>query len=98
MTGPSPVRIDKWLWHARFCKTRTMATRLVASGRVRLNRERVTKPHRTVVPGDVLTFPHRREIRVVRVVGIGSRRGPAAEAAGLYEDVAPCATAQAARC
>ena len=86
---PDAMRIDKWLWYARFFKTRTMATRLVASGRVRLNRRRVTKSHGTLHPGDVLTFPQERRVRVIRVVDLGRRRGPATEAALLYEDIAP---------
>ena len=88
MTSPA-MRIDKWLWYARFFKTRTMATRLVAKGRVRLNRQRVTKSHGRLQPGDVLTFPQDRRVRVIRVIDIGHRRGPAAEAAALYEDMAP---------
>ena len=83
------MRIDKWLWYARFFKTRAMATRLVASGRVRLNRQRVTKSHGRLQPGDVLTFPQDRRVRVIRVIDVGHRRGPASEAAELYDDMAP---------
>ena len=64
-----------------------MAQGLIAEGRVRLNRVRVEKTAQTVKPGDVLTFSLREEIRVVRVLAAGSRRGPATEARGLYEDV-----------
>jgi len=83
------IRIDKWLWYARFFKSRTLAQRLVAEGHVRVNRERVTKSAGAVRPGDVLTFPQGREIRVVRVLDCGDRRGPAPEAERLYEDLAP---------
>lgn len=83
------IRIDKWLWYARFFKSRTMAARLVTDGHVRVNRERVTKSHGAVRPGDVLTFPQGREIRVVRVLDCGDRRGPAPEAQALYEDLEP---------
>jgi ribosome-associated heat shock protein Hsp15 len=81
------IRIDKWLWFARFFKSRTLAARMVAEGHVRLNRERVTKSHGAVRPGDVLTFPQGHDIRVVRVLGCGTRRGPAPEARLLYEDL-----------
>jgi ribosome-associated heat shock protein Hsp15 len=90
MTADS-IRLDKWLWQARFCKSRSIAAALVAEGRVRVNSERVTKSARSVGPGDVLTFPQGGAIRVVRVLAAGERRGPAAEAQGLYEDLAPAA-------
>ena len=83
------IRIDKWLWYARFFKSRTLASRAVTAGRVRINSERVVKSHGSVKPGDVLTFPQGHDIRVVRVVDVGERRGPAQEARGLYEDLAP---------
>lgn len=83
------LRIDKWLWHARFCKSRSLAQRLCGGGRLRLNGNRVTKAHVTINPGDVLTFPMGPHVRVVRVAALGHRRGPASEAATLYEDLAP---------
>ena len=90
MTGPAEkIRVDKWLWHARFFKTRSLAARQVSDGHVRVNAERIAKPAYTVSPNDVLTFSQGRNIRVVRVVGIGTRRGPAAEAQELYEDLTP---------
>jgi ribosome-associated heat shock protein Hsp15 len=82
-------RIDKWLWYARFFKSRTLAAKMVADGHVRVNCERVTKTHGAIRAGDVLTFPQGRDIRVVKVVDLGSRRGPATEAVGLYEDLTP---------
>ncbi len=90
MTEPRPtMRIDKWLWYARFFKTRGLASRAVAAGRVRVNAERVAKAAQAVGPGDTLTFPQGRRIRVVRIVELGSRRGPAPEAQALYEDLTP---------
>lgn len=90
--------MDKWLWHARFFKTRSFAAKQVSDGHVRVNAERVTKPARAVAPGDVLTFAQGRSVRVVRVVALGQRRGPAVEAQTLYEDLAPPETsAEAAR-
>ncbi|MCP4328925.1 MAG: RNA-binding S4 domain-containing protein [Alphaproteobacteria bacterium] len=83
------LRLDKWLWQARFCKSRTLAARLCQGAKMRLNREIVTKSHAQVRPGDVLTFPLGGHIRVVRIVALGTRRGPATEAQTLYEDLAP---------
>ncbi len=88
MSGDAPrLRVDKWLWYARFFKTRSLATRVVSEGRVRLNAARIENPAQTVQAGDVLTFPQARAVRVVRVLALGARRGPAPEAAALYEDL-----------
>lgn len=83
------LRLDKWLWHARACRTRTAATRLAASGRVRLNGQPADKAHQTVRPGDVLTFPQGDHIRVWKVLALSERRGSAASVAALYEDLKP---------
>ncbi len=88
MTEPG-LRIDKWLWHARFFKSRSLATRHCVQGRVRVNGNRVTKPHAMVHQGDVLTFPKGPRIYVVRIAALGARRGPAKEAVTLYEDLSP---------
>lgn len=85
----SVLRVDKWLWHARFFKSRTLASRLCESGRLRVNGAVVRKSHQVLRPRDVLTFPKGADIRVVRVVALGSRRGPAMEARGLYDDLQP---------
>ena len=82
-------RLDKWLWFARFVKSRTLATRLCAEGRVRINRAIAGKASAAVRPGDVLTFPLGPHIRVIRVLQPGVRRGPAEEARALYEDLSP---------
>ena len=87
--GGEVQRLDLWLWYARFFKSRTTASRLCASGKLRLNRKVVRKAHQPARRGDVLTFPQAREIRVVRIIGLGDRRGPASEARALYEDLAP---------
>jgi ribosome-associated heat shock protein Hsp15 len=87
--APTSQRIDKWLWFARFVKSRSGAARLVADGKVRVNRVRVVKPSHALAAGDVLTFTIRHEVQVVRVLAPGSRRGPAVEARGLYEDLTP---------
>jgi ribosome-associated heat shock protein Hsp15 len=83
------IRIDKWLWFARFFKTRTLAAEIAAAGRMRLNTAHVTKASQNIKPGDVLTFPQGRAVRVIRVVALGVRRGPAIEAQKLYEDLDP---------
>ncbi|EBA16608.1 RNA-binding S4 [Roseobacter sp. SK209-2-6] len=83
------IRIDKWLWHARFFKTRSLAAKLVSGGHLRLNSSKISKPAQNVTPGDVLTFPQGRQIRVIEVSAIGERRGPAPEAQTLYLDRTP---------
>ena len=86
--GPK-LRLDKWLWHARFFKTRTLAARTVSAGRCRVNGTPVGKPAFAVGPGDVLTFPQARDVRVIKILALGERRGPAPEAQALYEDLSP---------
>jgi ribosome-associated heat shock protein Hsp15 len=83
------LRLDKWLWFARFFKTRSLAATRVAAGDVRVNGERITKRSTTIGPGDVLTFAQGRAVRIVEVVAIGTRRGPAPEAQMLYNDRSP---------
>ena len=89
MTEAHGLRIDKWLWYARLFKSRSQASRLAADGRIRVDGKIVSRAHYAVKVGDVLTFPQARRIRVVRVVALGTRRGPAAEARTLYEDLLP---------
>lgn len=89
MTEGAPLRLDKWLWFARFVKTRSLATRLIVEGRMRVNGAPTQKAHYTVKVGDVLTFPLGPHIRVIKVAALGSRRGPAPEAQALYEDLDP---------
>jgi len=83
------IRLDKWLWQARFVKTRALAAALVGAGRVRVNGVPATKPARAVGAGDVLTFPQGDHIRVVRILAPGMRRGSAPEAQALYDDLSP---------
>ena len=83
------LRLDKWLWFARFFKTRALANRYCLEARLRVNGTPVDKPHYPVRVGDVLTFPLGRRVRVVRVLALGTRRGPAPEARLLYDDLAP---------
>jgi ribosome-associated heat shock protein Hsp15 len=83
------IRLDKWLWYARFFKSRTLASKVCETGRIRVNSQAVSKAKTTVKSGDVITFPQERDVRVIKILDIGARRGPAAEAQGLYEDLAP---------
>jgi len=83
------IRLDKWLWHARFFKSRSLAAGVVSSGKVRVNGMPVSKPSRSVGPDDVLTFTKEQDVRIVRILACGERRGPAPEARALYEDISP---------
>lgn len=87
--APDKGRVDKWLWHARFFKTRSHATKQVTGGHVRLNGTRISKASVTVTAGDTLTFAQARRIRVIQITAIATRRGPASEAQALYLDLAP---------
>jgi ribosome-associated heat shock protein Hsp15 len=79
------VRVDKWLWAARFAKTRSAATALVLAGHVKVGGERV-KPAREVAPGDTVEIRTGPIRRTVVVAGIADRRGPAKVAATLYKE------------
>ncbi|QEX24926.1 RNA-binding protein S4 [Hypericibacter adhaerens] len=120
MTAPVPsapeapsLRLDKWLWQARFCKSRSLASKLCVAGQIRLAPASqveggalaagvptlvaptlvaptlVAKPSQTVRPGDVLTFALAGQVRVIRILKLGERRGPAPEARTLYQDLTP---------
>ena len=85
----TPLRLDKWLWYARFFKTRSSATKAISGGRFRLDGMVMNKPHRQAICGQVLTFIQGDRIRVIKITALGSRRGPATEASLLYEDLTP---------
>lgn len=78
-------RLDKWLWFARFAKTRSAAVRLVDDGHVRVGGRRTENAAHALKPGDVLTLALPHETVVVRLLALGSRRGPYEEARLLYE-------------
>ena len=82
------MRVDKWLWAARFFKSRTLAAAACDGGKVDVNDQGV-KPSRMVRPGDRLTIGLSRIKRIVRVVAVSEQRGPGAEAAKLYDDLTP---------
>ena len=93
MAGPSSRniaaesrhRVDRWLWFARFFRSRSLATAAVSGGKVHVNGERV-KPSRELVPGDMLDITQGPDVLTVRVLALPSRRGPATEAAACHEE------------
>lgn len=82
-------RIDVWLWHARFYKTRSLASKMVRGGKVRINGNICKKPSTLVSLFDVLTFSRADDVLIAKIINIGVRRGPAPEAQLLYEDMTP---------
>ncbi len=88
-------RLDKWLWCARYMRARTDCARLVSDGRLRINRQPTDKPHARLRVGDVITLPLRDEVRVLEVLALAARRGPAEEARRLYREILPAAPAAA---
>lgn len=83
------LRLDKWLWFARFLKSRNLAQGLIEDGGVQVNGRPVSKTAATVKPGDLVLFPAGKRWRLVRILALGSRRGPAPEAQSLFEELPP---------
>tara|TARA_B100000073_G_scaffold318453_1_gene296586 strand:+ start:1114 stop:1524 length:411 start_codon:yes stop_codon:yes gene_type:complete len=81
------IRIDKWLWFARFFKNRTLSARIISQGKVRLNGKRISKPSTTLKKGDALTVSQGNTLRLVKVLELGKRRGPFREAVSLYDEI-----------
>lgn len=81
------VRIDVWLWRARFASSRTLAAQFVAGGNVRISGRRCETAARLVGAGNVLTLTLPSGVRVILIIAIGTRRGPVPEARALYTDV-----------
>ena len=79
------VRIDKWLWAARFFKTRSLASQAVGGGKVHLNGDRI-KPSKNILTGDVLEIRRADDVYTVKVLALSDRRGPAKVAQTLYEE------------
>jgi ribosome-associated heat shock protein Hsp15 len=82
------LRVDKWLWAARFFKSRTLASAACDGGKVDIN-EQAAKPSRAIRPGDLMRITLPRSKKIVRVVALSERRGSGAQAALLYEDLTP---------
>jgi ribosome-associated heat shock protein Hsp15 len=87
MEAGTRQRLDKWLWFARVVKSRTLAAKLVGEGFVRVNGVKTDVPAKAVNIGDVLTIALERDVRVLKVMAAGTRRGPFIEAQTLYEDL-----------
>ncbi len=85
---PGSTRIDRWLFHARFYRTRALAQAAAGAGKIRLNGMRVEKSAQILKPGDILTLGRGSEVLAFRVLALAERRGPAPEARRLYEIVA----------
>ena len=86
---PGKMRLDKWLWHTRFFKTRSLAAKVCQGGHVRVNGTLTKKAHYQIAPGDTLTFAQRDQIRVIEVIELLPRRGSAPVAQACYNDLAP---------
>jgi ribosome-associated heat shock protein Hsp15 len=82
------LRLDKFLWFARIVKTRALAQALAEQGRIRIGGRVVDRAHAPVRVGDVLSFAQRGAVRVLKVEALPARRGPPAEARGLYTEIA----------
>jgi ribosome-associated heat shock protein Hsp15 len=87
-TETSSRRLDQWLWFARLVKSRSLAGRLCAQGAVSVNQSAVRKPNHSIRIGDIVIVPQGQFRRTVRVLALGTRRGPAIEARQLYEESA----------
>ncbi len=85
--APEKLRLDKWLFAARFFKSRELASALVLGGHLRLNGQPCAKPAHGVAVGDVLTFVQGGRVRVIRIAALSQRRGPASIAQSLYVDL-----------
>lgn len=81
------VRVDKWLWWARFYKTRSLSAKKISSGVVRLNSRRVRKPSAEIAIDDVLTLKHGEIIRVIKVISLEEGRKNYDKAKKMYEDI-----------
>lgn len=81
------LRIDKYLWFARLAKDRSVAQKMAEAGFIRVNGRRIDRSHAAIRPGDLITFPYGARVRIVRVLSLPHRRGAAAEAASLYEEI-----------
>ena len=89
MSEADRIRLDRWLFFARFFKTRSLSSKQIEAGHVRVNATKVLKPATSISIGQVLTVVQCRTVRVVEVLALGHRRGPASEAQLLYRDLTP---------
>ena len=89
------IRLDTWLWYARFYKSRSLSSKAILSGKVRVNSNKIIKPASKVKINDVLTINHVTTVRIIQIQSLGARRGPASEAQKLYKDLSGDATGSA---
>tara|TARA_B100000963_G_scaffold284183_1_gene252942 strand:+ start:92 stop:475 length:384 start_codon:yes stop_codon:yes gene_type:complete len=89
------IRLDTWLWYARFYKSRSLSSKAILSGKVRVNSNKIIKPASKVKINDVLTINHVNTVRIIQIQSLGARRGPASEAQKLYKDLSGDATGSA---
>ena len=87
------IRLDIWLWYARFYKSRSLSSKAILSGNLRVNSIKIIKPASKVKINDVLTLNHINTVRIIQIQSIGARRGPASEAQALYKDLSADVTA-----
>ena len=87
------IRLDIWLWYARFYKSRSLSSKAILSGNLRVNSIKIIKPASKVKINDVLTINHVNTVRIIQIQSIGARRGPASEAQALYKDLSADVTA-----
>lgn len=81
------MRIDRFLFFIRLVKSRTLAQSVIETGHVRIDGKRVEKPSEEVQAGSIVAFPLRGKVRVLRILGLPTRRGPAPEARTCYEEL-----------
>ena len=81
------IRLDTWLWYARFYKSRSLSSKAILSGKLRVNSNKIIKPASKVKINDVLTINHLNVVKIIQVQNLGIRRGPASEAQKLYKDL-----------
>jgi len=86
---PTKIRLDKWLWFARQVKTRSLAQKMISSGKVRVNAEKITLSKKLIGADDVLTITLPRDIKILKIIECGTKRGPYEFAKTLYEDLTP---------
>ncbi len=85
----NPIRLDRWLHHVRVFKTRSVAADAISAGGIRVNGRPCRKPAQILRPDDVVTVSAHGRVRSLRLIAPGTRRGPPAEAATLYEELGP---------
>ncbi|MEM6681064.1 MAG: RNA-binding S4 domain-containing protein [Pseudomonadota bacterium] len=83
--GTCALRVDKWLWHARFFKSRSIAAQAIKGGKIRINGRKPSRASAAIRVDDVLTIVRGHHVILVQIQRLGSRRGPAVEATLLYK-------------